>query len=217
MEISVSPTHGAQEDSIWNGPFGCTCYPPNFIFNQFGMLDARTLRPENVHSCEGWKALLEPVIARYAKWPIMPFFRADAACANAYANPELYETVEGAGNFYAIRLRANNVLRQQIDHVLRRPVGRPSQSKIKRFFAGCECWASLWQKARRVIAKVEWHSRDLIPGVGFVVAKMAMDADWVVCFSNFRGTADLAIKEGKHAINWTRLSCKRPVDNEVRL
>jgi hypothetical protein len=49
------------------------------------------------------------------------------------------------------------------------------------------------------------------------MAKMAMDADWVVCFSNFRGTADLAIKEGKHAINWTRLSCKRPVDTEVRL
>ena len=77
--------------------------------------------------------------------------------------------------------------------------------------------ASNRDRSRRAIAKVEWRSRDLIPGVGFVVAKMAMDADWVVCFSNFRGTADLAIKEGKHAINWTCLSCKRPVDTEVRL
>ena len=46
---------------------------------------------------------------------------------------------------------------------------------------------------------------------------MAMDADWVVRFYNRRGTAEQAIKEGRHVINWTRLSCKRPVDNEVRL
>ena len=139
MEISVSPTHGAQKDSIWTGPFGCTCYPPNFIFNQFGMFEACTLRPENVHSCEGWKALLEPVIVRYAKRPIMPFFRADAADVN----PELYQTLEDARYVYAIRLRANNVLRQHIGHLLRRTVGRPSRFKSKRFFAGFECWASL--------------------------------------------------------------------------
>ncbi len=36
-------------------------------------------------------------------------------------------------------------------------------------------------------------------------------------FYNQRGTAEHHIKEGKHAFPWTRLSCKRFRDNEVRL
>jgi hypothetical protein len=39
MDSSVSPTHGDQEGSAWNGHFDCTCYHPNFLFNQFGMLE----------------------------------------------------------------------------------------------------------------------------------------------------------------------------------
>ena len=40
MDISVSPTHGDQEGATWNGHFDSSCYHPNFLFNQFGMLDA---------------------------------------------------------------------------------------------------------------------------------------------------------------------------------
>jgi hypothetical protein len=36
MDSSESPTHGEQEGSVWNGHFGCTCYHPLFLFNQFG-------------------------------------------------------------------------------------------------------------------------------------------------------------------------------------
>ena len=39
----------------------------------------------------------------------------------------------------------------------------------------------------------------------------------VVRFYNKRGTAKQWIKEGKHAINWTRLSCHDFQDNDVRL
>jgi len=35
MDSSVSPTHGDQEGAAWNGHFDCTCYHPNFLFNQF--------------------------------------------------------------------------------------------------------------------------------------------------------------------------------------
>ena len=38
-----------------------------------------------------------------------------------------------------------------------------------------------------------------------------------VRFYNQRGTAEQHIKEGKYAFHWTRLSCKRFRDNEVRL
>jgi len=33
-----SPTHGEQEGSSYNGHFGCTCYHPLFVFNQFARL-----------------------------------------------------------------------------------------------------------------------------------------------------------------------------------
>lgn len=74
----------------------------------------------------------------------MRFFRADAA----YAIPAIYSQLEEAG-YYAIRLPANNVLREKIAHRLTRPVGRPSLTKVKRFF---EDFSSIRRKAGRTSA-----------------------------------------------------------------
>ena len=64
-DSSVSPTHGEQENSVWNGHYECTCYHPLFVFNQFGDLERCALRPGNVHSADGWDGVLKPVVARY--------------------------------------------------------------------------------------------------------------------------------------------------------
>jgi len=213
MDSSVSPTHGDQEDTAWNGHFDCTCYHPNFLFNQFGMLERCAMRNGNVHSADGWQDVPDPVIARYAKRDIMRFFRADAA----YAIPAIYARLEEAGYFHAIRLRSNAVLRSRVAHRFTRPVGRPSLTKVKRIYEDVEYQAASWDKPRRVIAKIEWHLGELFPKVGFMITNMPMDPDWVVRFYNQRGTAGQHIKEGKYAFRWTRLSCKRLRDNEVRL
>jgi hypothetical protein len=65
MDSSVSPTHGEQEMSVWNGHYACTCYHPLFVFNQFGDLERYALRAGNVHSADGWDDVLKPVVARY--------------------------------------------------------------------------------------------------------------------------------------------------------
>ena len=39
MASSVSAPHGDQEGMAYNGRFGCTCYHPLFIFNQFDDLE----------------------------------------------------------------------------------------------------------------------------------------------------------------------------------
>src|SRR6056297_2424806 len=98
-----------------------------------------------------------------------------------------------------------------------RPVGRPSQTKIKRFYEDFEYQAQSWDKERRVIAKIEWHPGELFPRMGFIVTNLPMEPDWVVRFYNQRGTAEQHIKEGKYAFHWTRLSCRKFRDNEVRL
>jgi len=65
MDSSVSPTHSAQEMSVWNGHYACTCYHPLFVFNQFGDLERCALRAGNVDNADGWDAVLKPVVARY--------------------------------------------------------------------------------------------------------------------------------------------------------
>ena len=67
------------------------------------------------------------------------------------------------------------------------------------------------------MAKVEWHQGELFPSVGFVVTNLSLPAVGVTHFYNGRGTAEQWIKEGKYALNWTRLSCHRFVANQVRL
>ena len=121
MDSSVSPTHGAQEMSVWNGHYACTCYHPLFVFNQFGDLERSALRPGNVHSADGWDGTLKPVVARYEGKVSRIYFRADAA----FAMPEVYEYLEAERIKYAIRLPANQVLQGRIGYLLKRPVGRP--------------------------------------------------------------------------------------------
>ena len=213
MDSSVSPTHGDQEGTAWNGHFDCNCYHPNFLFNQFGMLEPCALRHGNVHSADGWQGVLDPVIARYAERDLLRFFRADAA----YASPAIFARLEEAGYFYAIRLPTNAVLREKTAHRLTRPVGRPSRTKVKRLYEDFEYQAASWDKPRRVIAKIEWHPGELFPRVGFIVTNLPMEPEEIIRFYNQRGTAEQHIKEGKYAFHWTRLSCRRFHDNAVRL
>jgi hypothetical protein len=106
MDSSVSPTHGEQEGTAYNGHFGCTCYHPLFLFNQFGDLERCYLRPGNFHSADGWRAVLEPVVNRYKERSVRLYFRGDAA----FASPDIYEFLEAEGFLYAIRLKANKIL-----------------------------------------------------------------------------------------------------------
>ncbi len=50
-----------------------------------------------------------------------------------------------------------------------------------------------------------------------MVTNLNWSAKRVVRFYNKRGLAEQWIKEGKYAVNWTRLSCHGFDDNQVRL
>jgi len=212
LDSSESPVHGEQEGSAYNGHFGCTCFHPLFCFNQFGDCEGVLLRSGNVHSADRWKEVLEPIVKRYENKKNRKYFRGDAA----FAKPELYKYLEGNGFLYAIRLPANEILYEKILHLLTRPVGRPSKKPIVLLY-DFQYQAASWDKSRRVVAKIEWHQGELFPRVGFIVTNMSAKPEGVVHFYNGRGTAEQWIKEGKYALNWTRLSCKRFVSNQVRL
>jgi hypothetical protein len=212
IDSSESPVHGNQEGSAYNGFFESTCYHPLFCFNNYGDCEGAVLRPGNVHSADGWREFLEPIVKKYKKMDKKLYLRGDAA----FASPDVYEYLEDKGVLYAIRLKANNNLSSEIDHLTTRPVGRPSR-KPKVFFHDFSYRAASWKSSRRVIAKVEWHEGELWARVGFIVTNMSRTPENVVHFYNKRGTCEQDIREGKLAITWTRLSCSRFSSNRVRL
>ena len=212
MDSSVSPTHGEQEMSVWNGHYECTCYHPLFVFNQFGDLERCALRPGNVHSADGRKDVLEPVVARYRGKASRIHFRADAG----FANPDVYEYLEAERIMYAIRLPANRVLQDRIGYLLKRPVGRPPH-EVRRYDANFRYQAACRKTPCRVVAKVEWHPGELYPRVDFIITNLSRPPQNIVAFYNQRGTCEQHIKEGKNAVKWTCLSCRSFAANAVRL
>jgi len=212
LDSSDSETYGRQQGTAYNGHFECLCYHPLFLFNQFGELENAMLRRGNHASAKFWRKVLLPVIERYRGLNIPKFFRGDAA----FAIPGLYQLLEQEGYGYTIRIKSNAVLEREIEHLLTRPVGRPSH-KPKVFYHSFQYQAKSWQRSRRVVAKVEWHAGELFPRVGFIVTNLNKYSQNVVKFYNGRGTAEQWIKEGKNAVKWTKLSCRTFKDNQARL
>jgi len=212
IDSSESPVHGSQEGSAYNGFFESTCYHPLFCFNNYGDCEGAVLRPGNVHSADRWREFLSPIVDRYREMGKKLYLRGDAA----FASPDIYEYLEDKGILYAIRLKTNNNLYHEIEHLMTRPVGRPSR-KPKVFFHSFSYRAGSWKKSRRVIAKVEWHIDELFPRIGFIVTNMTSSPEAVVHFYNHRSTCEQYIREGKYALTWTRLSCSRFSSNRVRL
>jgi len=212
MDCTEVPVYGAQERSTYNGHFECSCYHPLLLFNREDDCLAAKLRPGNVSSAESWEELLPQEIERQQGRGNEVVFRAAAA----FAKPELYEALEERQVKYVIRLPANDILERNVGELLKRPVGRPSYRPVVRYKSFLY-QAGSWKRARRVVAKVEFHFGELFPRVGFIVTNLGGSTRTVVRFYNKRGTAEQSIKEGKQAAAMTRLSCHRFRANEVRL
>ena len=135
----------------------------------------------------------------------MSGFRATSAMSRASSTTRVFRSAE----------KAHRVLQERIGYLLKRPGGRPSLD-VQRSYANFTYQAGSWSKPRRVVAKVEWTG-ELYPRVSLIVTNMARPAENVVAFYNKRGTCEQWIKEGKGAIQWTRLSCRSFAANAVRL
>ena len=115
-----------------------------------------------------------------------------------------------------MRIKANAVLGREVEHLLIRPGSRSSQ-KPKVFCHSFQYQAKSWQRARRVVAKIEWHAGELFPRVGFIMNNLNKHSKNVVKFYNGRGTVEQWIKEGKNTVKWTKLSGRTFKDKQIRL
>jgi len=165
------------------------------------------------HHPDRWQELLALAVERYQHQGCVCSSGADAA----FAKPEVYEYLELRVIEYVIRLPTNDILEQEIKHLLKRPEGELPE-KLVILYHDFQYQAKSWNRPRRVVTKVEWHRGELFPRVGFIVTNLSAKAKGLVHFYNGRGTTEQWIKEGKYALNEvTRFSCHRLVANQVRL
>ncbi len=116
---------------------------------------------------------------------------------------------------YTIRIKSNSRLEELAADVVK--TIKKDKQKVVTFYKDFLYQAVSWDKPRRIIAKIEQYPDELFPRVGFIVTNLKWGDKKVVNFYNKRGTCEQWIKEGKYALNWTRLSCHRFVENEARL
>ena len=67
---------------------------------------------------------------------------------------------------------------------------------MRRHYAGFSYRAKSWDKARRVVAKVEWYPSELFPRVGFIVTNLSRPAERVTLFYNQLGQSG-AMHQGR--------------------
>jgi hypothetical protein len=212
LDSSESPVHGEQEGSAYNGYFGLTCYHPLFCFNQYGDCLKVKLRPGNVHSADGVLEFIEPILRYYVTRGVKVILRGDAA----FAEPEVFQLAEGFKTVkYTIRIKSNSRLEGLVSDVVK--TIKKDKQKVVTVYKDFPYQAASWDKSRRIIAKIEQYPDELFPRVGFIVTSLGWQDKKIVKFYNKRGTCEQWIKEGKYALNWTRLSCHKFVENEARL
>jgi hypothetical protein len=69
FDSTEDPAHGKQENVVYNGHFGRSCFHPLFAFTSEGDCQAAKLRPGNVYSAEGsgcHQVLTEVTWVKYA-------------------------------------------------------------------------------------------------------------------------------------------------------
>jgi hypothetical protein len=211
LDSSESPVFGKQEGSAYNGYFKSKCYHPLFCFNEYGDCLKVKLRPGNVYSADGCLEFIEPILRYYIAKGIKIKLRGDAA----FAEPGLMRLCEELRIEYAFRIKGNSRLEDMVADAVK--TIKKGLTKVITVYKDFLYQAGSWNKPRRIIAKIEQYPNELFPRVGFIVTSLRWQNKKVVKFYNKRGTCEQWIKEGKYALNWTRLSCRKFVENEARL
>ena len=186
MDSSVKPTHGEQEGTAYNGHFGCTCYHRPVQSSAIDVPCAPVMfTVPTMAECSGagGDALCGCIFVA------MPFGR-------RYTNISKPITLRHASK----RTRFSS---GTLQHLLR-PVGRSPARPCSPFPRQLQYQAGSWNKI--AVSWPKWSgTRRAGSSRGFIVTNRR-PTKRVVAFYNHRGTAEQHIKEGKNAINWTRLS-----------
>jgi hypothetical protein len=211
MGSSESSTYGEQEGSAYNGHFGCTCCHPLFVFNQLGDLERSALLPGNVHSADGWREVLEPVVSLYRGRVKRLYFRGDAA----FANPESTSCSKPKAWVMRSGCRPTGCCRRR----------SATCSSVRWVDRRRTCVVSIPASATgpdHGISRAEWWPKLSCTRASFIRGSASSSPTWCGRPSASSPSTTTAARQSSgskraRAIKWTRLSCRTFAANSVCL
>jgi hypothetical protein len=165
--------HGHQPGSEWNGHYGIRCFSPLIAMLDTGHWLGVELRPGNVHTANGARDFLQPILAGVERATgAKPRLRGDSGFVGA----ETLDWLDGNGIEYVFRVNNNRALDRMAEPLLIRPPGRrPAQPR--EWLHELEYRAGSWSEPRRVVIVVQERKDELFLH-HFVLVTNASKRDW---------------------------------------
>jgi hypothetical protein len=217
LDSTDDETHGQQEFSFYHGYFRHHVYHPLLIFDdETGDLICALLRGGNRGAAFRAVSVLKRIVERIRQkipWELEIEIRADSG----FATPELYEYCEKETLTYVIGFKRNPRLEVEVEGLLEQARQNFQAQGIKqRCFTEFSYQADRWNRARRMVAKVEIN--EVGSNRRFVVTNRTdLDAEGLYDHYIQRGQTENYIKVFKNDLAMDRLSCHRFLANQFRL
>ena len=210
------PTHGAQQQSLFNGYYGEYCYQPMHIYEgKTGNLVATILRPGKRPAGAEIVSILKRIVARLKQaWPrVQITLRGDSH----YSSTPIYEFCEAHHIKYILGFKSTKSLQAMIRQTLKRAIELYTyHHRPVKLYNEFQYRAANWEQPRRVIAKVEYSEQG--SNIRFIItnfkAYRKMLYETAYCG---RGSMELMIKAHKTHLASDRLSCTDFRANQFRL
>jgi hypothetical protein len=214
FDATDDPVHGEQEGRFFHGFYRHYCFLPLYVFCGDQLL-VSYLRPSNIDGAKHSWAILSLLVKRLRQaWPkVKIIFRGDSG----FCRWKMLAWCDCHGIGYIVGLAKNkrlNALTASLQGEAAACFANTGQ-KI-RWFTDIQYAARSWDRARRVIAKIEYSSHGVNPR--YVVTNLGGGAkhlyDTLYCA---RGDMENRIKENQLDMFGDRTSCQRWWGNQFRL
>ncbi len=214
FDATDDPVHGEQDGRFFHGYYRHYCFLPLYVFCGHQLL-VSYLRPSNIDGAKHSGAILSLLVKRLRQvWPkVKIIFRGDGG----FCRWKMLRWCDHHDIGYIVGLPKNKRLNRFTASLQDEATAcfAATGSKV-RWFTELQYAAKSWDRARRVIAKIEYSEHGVNPR--YVVTNLKGDAqhlyDKVYCA---RGDMENRIKENQLDMFGGRTSCQRWWPNQFRL
>ena len=227
LDPSCDPTHGAQQQALFNGFYSSWCYLPIFGFvtvegDPEQYLFSARLRPGNAR--EGRTSL--PTIRRMVRRLRAAFPRTEILVRldSGFAGPRLFDVLDELGVKYVVGMPKNQLLVKMCEaQMTAAAVLAETEQATAQIFGEGEYRARSWSRSRRVVFKAEVlvaEGKLNKDNPRFVVHNLSRSFKPETVYQRVycgRGDSENRIKELKYGLEVDRTSDSRFLANQFRV
>ena len=217
-DTTLLPTYGKQEGEGYNVHYAAHGYHARLCYDGLTRDLLRAELNNGTDYCsKGVADFMEPLIREYVEnYPGIDLF---ARGDSGFATPELYELYERYDVRYAIKLKSNSVLMRLAEEAAEALQLATQENMLDYAVTYGDFYykAGSWDKARRVVFKIEKPEGQFALMYTFIVTNMELASESVVAYYFNRGSMENFIEECKNGFDFASVSSKSKVVNANRL